>query len=257
MRRLGVAFGVALAGSILLYLLADLWLHIGEEPAKAVAGIPLLFCTQIFEAIDRSRLKNDLAKGTVSTREFGIRPVWAIVLALVTTVALIEIVTDYMAFYFDIAKFGIERFTFDYTPGDSTDNWALVSCGAAVPLFIGIYLIGRWLGTRSTAGVITTVGCMTLAVALGKAFAVYLAYSGALGYVPDTEPPPWPIFVGANVAGLLLFGGIAALGFWRGRKRRAGAYLSYLPSGLPDSERAALVGLAEDEVFKTRASLVS
>ncbi len=48
MRRIGITFSLAVVASVTLYLIADLWLDIGAEHAKAIAGIPLLFSTQIF-----------------------------------------------------------------------------------------------------------------------------------------------------------------------------------------------------------------
>jgi hypothetical protein len=253
MRRLGITLGAALLGCISLYLIAALWLNLGEEHAKAIAGIPLLLSTQIFEVIDRNGLRNELAsrkqERAISFQNFGVRPFGAIALALITTLALFEIIGDYMAIYFDVAKFG-DAFTWDYVPGDSSDNFLIVGAATIIPGLFGMYLIGRWLGKRSKAGAIASVGSVAIAILIEKCSLGFFLYGGVIVFVPGEEPPSLLFILSSMVAGTLLFAAVAALGFWRGRRHRLAAYLQFLLSAIPDSERVALLSLAEEEVFK-------
>jgi hypothetical protein len=113
--------------------------------------------------------------------------------------------------------------------------------GATVPIVIGLYLIGRWLGARSRSNVVISLGGIATALAISKLFIISTT-------IPDDfKADLIRIITFQTLVYFVVCLGASAVGFWRGRNRRLAEYIGYLLSVLPAASRAALLSLAEDE----------
>ncbi|MDB5607517.1 MAG: hypothetical protein JWP25_4417 [Bradyrhizobium sp.] len=115
-------------------------------------------------------------------------------------------------------------------------------------VFIGFYLLGRWLGSRSPRNGLFMVVLSVLLTAIANRLLEFL-------FVP---PETWKSLyqVERNVLGLLQTVSVqfavtlvpTLVGFWRGRKMRTSKYMGYLLSALPEDTQNSLVDLAFEEV---------
>ena len=135
MWQIGIAFALTIILSVALYIIAGVWLDLPSEHAKAIAGIPLLGSAQILEMLERRKVKKDLENRklnpALTLQGFGIRPVWTVAFSALACFAWFELVNDFEAFYFDVAKFGTFAAIWGYRSGDPLDNIAMVSAVGA------------------------------------------------------------------------------------------------------------------------------
>lgn len=122
-----------------------------------------------------------------------------------------------------------------------------------VASFIAFFL-GRWVGTRAHASgvlalvTILLVGRMVILVIDVLLLPFITAENVELG---DVLIEPLFLISGVN---LLIFGG---LGYWRGSKARASAYLWYLVNSLPVDTQQSIVDLVYEEARAVAAQLAA
>jgi hypothetical protein len=79
-----------------------------------------------------------------------------------------------MVEYLLIGKIGIDHISWNTIsdPDLSDLDYAFSIMGATVPIIIGLYLIGRWLGARSRSNVVISLGGIAIALAISKLFII-------------------------------------------------------------------------------------
>jgi hypothetical protein len=126
------------------------------------------------------------------------------------------------------------------------ESGAIVKGLAAIIVFPTAFLVGRWIGRRSVSRGLVTVflvaACARVATTL-----LDLALASSDEIIAFTGMAIWQQIV-IGVVFLFLFG---SWGYWRGKRQRLAAYLTYLLGRVSADTREAIVDLAFAEASKT------
>jgi hypothetical protein len=123
----------------------------------------------------------------------------------------------------------------------SSDQFMLV---AATPLLFGqsitAYLIGRWIGSRSSRG-----GFLAAMVVVVIGRVLLIAGDAMLGFGVPLDTTSIGFFLLLTIG----IGVFAGFGFWRGTKVSEAGYIWYMLSKLPSDSRKAIEELLYEEVL--------
>jgi len=243
MRTLGIAFAMALASCVGLFLLMSA-IVAQREVALGVATLPFAAVSHVYETLERAALRSSGAVsaeiGIASFKGFGLP--WfviapcgiAIVLGFMNAAVLLA---------YAIALVCVI-------------NGASFATGAAfIPISFpfsvaGAYLLGRWIGARCRShGIPVVVAVSILGAFLAKAVDFLLLPDEMLKNLYGT------ILTGVVIQDYLVqaAGGsvfiliFAAFGYWRGRHNRVLKYFRYLLGAIPPATRETLLTMAYDE----------
>jgi hypothetical protein len=125
---------------------------------------------------------------------------------------------------------------------------AIVSSLIQFPI---IFSVGRWVGRRITSYGIAVIFIISLLARLGTTLldAGMLTPAGMTALLGiDVTLATLSVFV---AGGTVVFFLVALIGYWRGRRQRLAAYLSYLLRSVPEDTRKAIVDLAFEEARAT------
>jgi len=116
----------------------------------------------------------------------------------------------------------------------------MVHAVSAVVVFPTIFMVGRWVGRRSISNGIGVIFLICV-IARTTATLIDLALLSTQEFAATYEDMTFWHQVGVGVAFLFAFG---CWGYWRGRRQRLAAYLTYLLGRVPTGTREAIVKLA-------------
>jgi hypothetical protein len=247
---LGLAVG--LVGAMALFWLLTDVLAIGEGLAGLPAGAVLASSGPIGASVRRRSVRGlstrdflAIPHGVVSPAGYEIRVVQAVVIGVGAYVGA-GFATGFFAGYFASAVLGF---------GEEASVAFAIGAGVAAYLVISLAL-GYWIGTRRTShGLAVTIATIAIARLVDILIGVYVVPGLLEGTALELDGAPRLEDVLLNQASVLLTIAVlvaSIIGWYRGRRQRAGSYLAFLARLLPSESRTALVDLAYQEATKDR-----
>lgn len=240
MKSLSIAFLVALVGIAAVFLVLSL-AGVDKSVAGPIAtaimgGIP--YIRESLEKRERLEAGNGAGSRILSLEGFGIPPARVVLYGTLILAAVMLVSSAFAGIIATASRVGTME-----------GNRTLVGAFALALVLPAQFLIGRWVGRRGA-------GRGILAVILVAAFGRLLIIVFDRAFMTSDEIAE---FVGAGtatqlMAGVVLLSAIGLLGYWRGRRQRLAAYLSYLLKDVSEETRNAIVDLAYGEA--DRASKV-
>ena len=242
MKNLAISFATALVSSVIMYFGLSMILH--GEALVSLAAVPFSAVSPIYEALERRQTTQRITKAPDNLPTFdGFAIPWYLVTCYgaLTVIGIVQGCTGLGGALAARAALA------GAVVGDAR-HVALIAVAIAIPLILaGFYFLGVWVGVRSgRLGFLS----LLLAIAIGQA----IIHTADFLLAPPTQ---FKAFFGADktgaiivlpvIGGIILFTPIAAIGLWRGRRRRLSRYLFYLLSLLSPESRTAIVALAYDE----------
>jgi len=245
MKTLGFAFVIVLAAATVCFgVLAKF--GVADKVAAPIAGVLFGAITYVHQALEQRTAKPRLAlapQHIVSLEGFGLSPLLMIVYGSLLVVAALGSAGVLGGLAAGIGNVKEE---------DIVGVGGLVAFPTAV---FALYLVGHWTGVRCSARGVLVIFTIVLAsralISIPDVFLISDAEFLKLYAAPRTllrVTEYWGL-------GVAFFGIVAGAGYWRGRRRRLGAYLAYLVKRLPGDTGNTLVTLAYDEAKKLQANV--
>ena len=241
LKNLALALLPASIIGLIIFFLAKL---IDPLLAIGLGFIPLTVFNKISDALERQDAIRSLATGqpTMIHSFAGFAIPWPIL--LVYGALLLSGIVQVSAYLSGFIAGAIAA-----AAGCPPDAWASKATAVdsarglliVLPLMlIGGYLIGRWIGTRSTRYGIAVI---LMSAAVASILTALLDYFFQLLKLSPEQPSP-ALRVIANFVILSLSG---LLGYWRGERQKVFRYMQYLLGVMPNDSRDVVVELAFDE----------
>jgi hypothetical protein len=255
-----VAAVAAIAASAAIYFLARLLFGVEDTLAKGAASVPLVALPKAYEELEKISAQSAGTKGEGQIRnisQFSI-PIYMLILyAVLLCFALLNL----GVIWAEIAFYGL---------GGQNANYNKNAIGfiSAPVHMLGLYLIGRWVGSRSPRfGLAVPVVALFIAVSLTLILQALFGVREVVKAIHGVEPAASIEYLTAvlkNSPGLLIALIPIYIGYWRGMKLKLAKYLKYLLDIVPKDTRETLVSLAYDEAqvhlssrLRTNASLAA
>lgn len=239
MQQLGIAFGITLTASLLLFCILNLGLGVDDHVSEGVAGLPFIASHHVCEMLEREHARRAApakrAARIYSFEGYTISWKWATVYGSMTLFGVMQIASGYAGAVVALLNGSGEALVREMFP-------------IVLPVvLVGNYLVGRTIGTRCATHAVATVLIVGLVGSgLARVFDFLLLSSDTFRMVVG-EPKTIGTFLEAWLGGAALFWIPGLLGYWRGKRRMLSKYLTYLLGVLPADTRETLVGLAHSE----------
>jgi hypothetical protein len=240
MKNLAISFAMSLIASVLIYF--GLYFGLGRslhgEALVGLAAVPFVAVHHIYEALERNQTKRRIARSSENLPTLDALVIrWTL---LICYGALIFLGINQLGT-------GLAAIVYNASGGNEELKLPFVAIVALAINVIGVYFLGRWFGVRSKRlGLVSLFFGILLGLVLSKAtdfiFVPPAKFKSLVGMDKS-----WVFFLFVVVVGTVLYTSIAAIGLWRGRRRRLSRYLYYLLTLLPADSRATIVSLAYDE----------
>jgi hypothetical protein len=241
MKQLGIAFGISLGASIVLFAILHLVFQMDAHGAAGVAGLPFIAAHHLCEMLER----RDARKNPATTPAQSIYTYDGFAISWKAMLLFGAVILAAMMQAFGFVGFVVASLFFEpsFAAGEPRLGLAI-----SLPLNLaGCFFVGRWIGTRCAQKAVLTV----LLVPFFGIFAAKILDFAVVS--PDDfkrafgADKNFATFLVQVLVASTLFLIPAFLGFWRGRVIRLSRYLRYLLGVLPKDTREVLVNLAYEE----------
>jgi hypothetical protein len=240
MKTLLLSVAIALVGIIAAFLalsLAGLEKSVAGPIATAiVGGIPY-----IRESLDKEPLsgKRRTGRTVLSFEGFGLAPGRLILYGTLIVFAAMNLSSALGGIMASGSKLSFE-----------TGGVAIIKTLGIAVVYPAMFLVGRWVGRRSKSKGIAAIFLIS----------IFARVSVSLIDVAMITPERRITLIGMPIWQQILFGVvvfflIGCWGYWRGRRQRLAAYLTYLLRRVPIATREAIVELAFAESTREEAHL--
>jgi hypothetical protein len=260
MKLFAIAFGIVCGVAAVLFgvAFALLWLFQYPQPhaaAGALAGVVILAFPKVAEFLEQQESKKRLAVGrrkpVYDFRGFQIAWPLMVVYGTVVLSCLAQASTIIAGTMVRVAGGSFE--------GENAQaaNQATGLLNTLITIF-GAYLVGRWIGARSSRlGIVAILlmGLLTAVIWIGMD--VFYFFPGKK-YTDTFGLEGLTFFFGIlmRLTVISLFIVVPGLiGYWRGQRQRLSKYLDYLLNVLPPQDRDTVVELAYGEAQKVAAAV--
>jgi len=250
MKYLGIAFGISLGASVILFAVLNLAFHMDAHGAAGIAGLPFIAAHHPCEMLERTQARKNIAlEPTKSIYTFdGFSISWKLMVAYGVMILFgVMQLSSLIGLGLITLLFGADASTVD----------PRTILAIALPINLtGSYCLGRWIGTRCSRygiGVVLLVAVIGVSVTKIVDFAVLspadfqAAYDQSKGFVT---------FLAHVFGGFWVFSLTGLIGYAVGRRSRLSKYFRYLLSVLPKDTRETLVNLAYEEAQNLAAGSV-
>ena len=222
-----VSVAIAVVGIIVVFFalsLVGLDKSIAGTAATAIiGGIPYLRDTLDKEGLLRARKTR---RAVLSFDGFGLSPQKLILNGTLILFAAMNL---------SAAMVGVAR-------AGSALDFKMVALVAAIVVYPTIFLVGRWVGRRSVSNGFLAIFliCVFGRVASSLLDLTLMSTNELVSYTSYMGMAVWQQIV----LGVVLLSAVGCLGYWRGRRQRLAAYLTYLLGRVPTDRHEAIVKLA-------------
>jgi len=235
MINLLLSFIVVLFGAAICFYLLYIF-GVAKEIASAVAASIIAAITHVHNLLEKKEVKLNLAllpETIVPIENYTFQWKFMLVYSSAMMIFVFALSNAYAGFISGI--------------GDIKESRILLGLTALPLICIGSYFVGRWTGARCDQyGILVIVIAVLVArLTLSIIDLFWLnqgEYEKMFGRGKSLEHIITQIMIS-----LFIFGSIALIGYWRGRKTRLARYIGYLLRLLPPDTRSIIANLTYEE----------
>ncbi len=245
---------VVIAGSFCFGVLALFRVPLEFSAALATVFFGAMpYLHQVLEKQLSGPGKSVLPQGVVTLHGFSLPWYLLLVYGAALTIAAMQylgFVSGVMAGLYNLT---LDPYVYTYIPdgGQTGAGWMNLAMNLFV-LPVPIFLIGRWMGTRSEnyrSGIGIALGVVGIAMVLDSFLLLIFTLPGLVSSTPTFGDVVLAMALVCFLRGAITvwMATFLLLGYWRGYRVRIQRYLGYLVSALPHDTQATLVNMAYEE----------